>query len=361
MNNTFFISLLTAVICVTSCKQKVHTTHVEKAFYYWQNVPYRLDEKEVESLHKDSVQKMYVKFFEVEPNEIMGNIPVAKSQLRMEYYGFYNSDSIYRNSIENLIIVPSIYIRNAVFLHASNVELDTLADNIVFLVNKYFKEKYGSIKQPFSEIQIDCDWTPSTQEKYFYFLKQIKKCSGKTLSATLRLYPYKYPDKMGVPPVDKAMLMCYNLSGPLSREDENTILETNELEKYIKRVKKYPLHLDVALPVFSWMHVYKNNVFSGLIQYNKSDRLKDVLKEIKPNWYVVQKDFVGDDNILLKAGDKLKLEEVRPKSIHESIAMIQRYIPLSDTTTISLFHLSAQNVTHYSHEEIASFYSDFTK
>lgn len=166
---------------------------------------------------------------------------------------------------------------------------------------------------------------------------------------------------MGVPPVDKAMLMCYNLSGPLSREKENTILETNELEKYIKRAKKYPLHLDVALPVFSWMHVYKNNVFSGLVQSAKSDRLKEVLKEIKPNWYVVQKDFVGDDNILLKTGDKLKLEEVSAESIHASIAMIQRYVPLSDTTTVSLFHLSSQNVTNYSHEEITSFYSDFTK
>lgn len=361
MNSKLFISLLAAVICLVSCKQKTYTTHVERAFYYWQNVPDRLEEKEMECIYKDSIQKLYVKFFEVEPDEVMGNIPVAKSQMRMVSYGFYASDSIYRSSIENLIIVPSIYIRNSVFLNASNTDLDSLADNILFLTNKYFKEKYSAIKQPFSEIQIDCDWTPATQEKYFYLLKQLKKLSGKTLSATLRLYPYKYPDKMGVPPVDKAMLMCYNLSGPLSKENENTILETNELEKYVKNVKKYPLHLDVALPVFSWMHIYRNNVFSGLIQSAQSDRLKEVLKEIKPNWYVVQKDYLGEDNILLKAGDKLKLEEVNAKSIHASIAMIQKHVPLSDTTTVSLFHLSSKNVTNYSHEEIASFYSDFTK
>lgn len=359
MNGKSLIYLLIVVVCIASCKQKTHTTHVEKAFYYWKNIPYGLDEKEKECLLKDSVQKLYVKFFEVEPNEILGSIPVAKSQLHV-YGGFYGADSIYKKVIENLSIIPSIYIRNNVFLNASNVELDTLADNIVFLTNKYFKEKYPS-KKSFSEIQIDCDWTPATKEKYFYFLKQLKFFSGKIVSVTLRLYPYKYTEKMGVPPVDKAMLMCYNLSGPLSKENENTILETDELEKYLRNVETYPLHLDVALPVFSWLHIYKNNVFSGLIQSAPSDQLKEVLKEIKPNWYVVQKDFIGEDNILLKAGDKLKLEDVSAKNIHASIAMIQRHVQLSDSTTISLFHLSAQNVTNYSHEEISSFYSDFTK
>ena len=179
MNSKFLVSLLAAMICAASCKQKVHTTHVEKAFYYWQNLPYNFHEKEIECLYKDSIQKLYVKFFEVEPHEILGNIPVAKSELHIQG-SFYGNDTIYTNTIQNLSIVPSIYMRNTVFFNVSNVDLDTLADNILFLTNKYFKEKYPSIVKPFSEIQIDCDWTPATQEKYFYFLKQLKKLSGKT-------------------------------------------------------------------------------------------------------------------------------------------------------------------------------------
>jgi hypothetical protein len=362
MSFKYILLLLVTASCISSCTDKVHTTHVDRAFYFWQNTSYRLQSKEAECLYKDSVQKLYVKFFEVEADENLGNIPVAKSELHINAYDFmYGPDSIYNSTVINLMIVPVIYIRNTIFVQANRKDLDTLADNIVFLTNKIFKERYTGITKTFSEIQIDCDWTPSTKENYFYLLTRIKTLSGKSISVTLRLYPYKYPDKMGIPPADKAMLMCYNLNNPLSKESENTILETEELKKYLKNVKKYPLHLDVALPVFSWMHIYKNNVFSGFIQTSKSAGLKDIVKEIKPHWYVVQKDFLTEDNILLKAGDKLKLEEITAESIHTSIAAIQQHVPLTDTTTVSLFHLNPHTVTNYSHEEITSFYSDFTK
>lgn len=60
-----------------------------------------------------------------------------------------------------------------------------------------------------TELQIDCDWTAGTKDKYFRFLKKFKELNpGKTISVTVRMYPYKYKEKLGVPPVDRAMLMC---------------------------------------------------------------------------------------------------------------------------------------------------------
>lgn len=106
----------------------------------------------------------------------------------------------------------------------------------------------------FGEIQIDCDWTLKTKVNYFAFLNALKKISHKTISCTLRLYPFKYPEIMGTPPVDKATLMCYNLTKPLESENKNSILDNNELRSYLKNTEKYPIHLDIALPLFSMMY-----------------------------------------------------------------------------------------------------------
>ena len=44
---------------------------------------------------------------------------------------------------------------------------------IVFLIDKYSKERFSNIDNGnFKEIQIDCDWTKSTKDKYFYLLKK---------------------------------------------------------------------------------------------------------------------------------------------------------------------------------------------
>ncbi|MEM0544143.1 hypothetical protein WFZ85_16275, partial [Flavobacterium sp. j3] len=96
-----------------------------------------------------------------------------------------------------------------------------------------------------------------------YFLKKLKEISKKEISCTLRLYPYKYPDKMGVPPVDKVMIMCYNLINPLENENKNSILDLAELESYLISVPKYHKHIVIAFPIYSWMQVYLNKRFSN--------------------------------------------------------------------------------------------------
>ncbi len=362
MNINRLFYLLLVCISLLSCKENLHTTHVERAYYYWKNATSSLTADELNYIQNDSIEKLYVKFFEVEIDSILGTIPTAKTNLGINFWGFEGKDSIYKNRIEKIQIIPTVYVRNNVLLNTSKGALDTLADNILFLTNKYFTDYYRSITTPFSELQLDCDWTPTTRDNYFYLLKKIKELSGKTISATLRLYPYKYPDKMGVLPVDKAMLMCYNLNNPLSKKTENSILENKVLESYLKDVKKYPIHVDIAFPVFNWVLLYKNNTYSGIIYPQLTTRLKDCLKQIEDNWFVVEKDiFIYENNILLKAGDKLKIEEVSTETLKKSIASIQKYVELSDTTTVTLFHLDEQNLKQYSNETIHSFYTDFTE
>lgn len=337
---------------LVSCKKEENkNVKIEKAFYYWKGNS-SLQEEEVNGLNQLGVHKLYVKLFEVDYNEVQGNYPYEKN--RLSSYELEKLDSVQ--------VVPTIFIKNGIFQYNDEKSLDKLADNIVYLIDKYHKQEYGEDKVLFNydEIQIDCDWTKSTKDKYFYLLKKIKSLSGKQLSCTLRLYPYKYPDIMGVPPVDKAMLMCYNLVQPLTNKGQNSILDIAELKKYLNGKKSYSLHLDIAFPVFYWSQLYQNNQFEKLVPLTENE-VKGFAKVLKPMWYQVEKDTSINYETYLKAGDQIKCESVSLHTLQEAVAIIKDKVALDGTTTISLFDVNQGTFKQFSHEEYSSLYNSFTK
>lgn len=340
MKKIIVFTLLLSVII--SCNNKVE--NVERAFYYWKSSGYSLNEEQNIILDTTKIKKLYVKFFEVEHNDLMGNIPFSKNRMR-----FYN---------EKIEIIPTIYIKNDVFLKSNHVQLDQLADNINFLILKFINEEINK-EILVKEFQMDCDWTIKSKDNYFYFLKKIKEISKKEVSCTLRLYPYKYREKMGVPPVDRATLMCYNLLNPLESKKQNSILDVEELSKYLNVSSKYPLHLDIALPIYSWMQIYQNNQFQGVV-YNDLEYLKGKMKTIEPYWYEMTED-VEIDNHYLRIGDKIKFEEINKQTIDKAIQVLKKNIKFDNTTTITLFHLDDSQLKKYSYEEISGFYTSFSK
>ena len=345
------IILLVIVSCLfLACSQKENKIEtVERAFYYWKGKT-SFGDSSLDGINKLQVKKIYLKLFEVDYSETMGNFPFEKN-MPNEYD---------LQKIDSLTIVPTVFIKNEIFQYNEEKSLDKLADNIIFLIDKYHKGYENKIIFDYSEIQIDCDWTKSSKDKYFYLLKKIKELSGKKISCTLRLYPYKYPDIMGVPPVDKAMLMCYNLIKPLSNKSKNSILDITELKSYLNERHSYPVHLDVALPVFYWTQWYQNNRFSGLLNINSAD-ISGFAKEVKPMWYEVTKDTTYIYDSYFKKGDQIKCEEVSAATLNEAISIIKKNVEFDKNTTISLFHLDDSTFKKYSNEEISSFYSSFSQ
>lgn len=343
MIKTHHIILILSYILISCTDSKIEK--VNRAFYYWKSNQWSLSQDEKSMVNKHQLNKIYLKFFEVDYNTEMGCFPISKTQIH-----FYELDS--------LEIIPTIYLKNSVFLNASRGTLDTLADNVTFLINKYAKEKFSRQKTP-TEFQMDCDWTLKSKDNYFYFLQKLKEFSKKDISCTLRLYPYKYPKKMGIPPVDRVTLMCYNLMSPLQNHTKNTILDLQELESYLKNVAKYPLHLDVALPVYSWMQVYQNDRFSDVI-YTDNKEVKKILQPVKPLWFQVTADTVVNETYL-RRGDQVKFEEITAEKIMKAIVILKRNIEFDKQTTVTLFHLDTQQLNNYTHEEITRFYSDFSQ
>ncbi len=345
-NYFLYLLMIGVIIQFTSCtNHKIE--HTERAFYYWKSNSY-LSTNETKICDSLAIQKLYVKFFEVNYNEERGSFPESKT----DWWGNYGESKSFK------FIVPTVYLRNIVFLKSTKQEIDVLADNVNFLINKYAKEKFRD-GYVINEYQMDCDWTLKTKDNYFHFLERLKALSGKQISCTLRLYPYKYPDKMGVPPVEKLTLMCYNLINPLENPDKNSILDLAELGSYLKDVPKYPKHLDIALPVYSWAQVYHNDRFSEVI-YTNFNSIKNVLKQEKPLWYSVTQDTLIN-NTYLRAGDKIKYEETNSTKIKEAITLLKKHINFDNNTTITLFHLDEEQLNNFTNEELSSFYTDFGK
>jgi hypothetical protein len=326
----------------------------QRAFYYWQNEPYFLSDSESQTIKTLNVKKLYIKFFEVDKNDIQGIFPFAKNELNISRY----------DSVETKIeVVPTVYIRNEVFKQSSKKEISALAENILFLIEKKFKKQYENNPVP-KEIQMDCDWTESTKDNYHLFLtilkeKMLKNAFFKNIktSATLRLYAYKFPNKMGVLPVDRAMLMCYNLIPPFDAGDRNSILNISELDKYLIGSDSYPLPLDIALPIYSSVQIYQNNSFAGII-YNEDSTFFKQTKKLNNTWHLSKMDTVIN-GIFIRKGDKLKVEKINFKLINKSIKSILEHVELDENPTISLFHLEDYELTNFTNEELDSCFNHF--
>ena len=249
--------------------------------------------------------------------------------------------------LEDITIIPAIFITNR---SLKNYPLEKMEDLGMHILNKIFE-----IKQDIPEIQMDCDWTGSTKEKYFRLLNFFKKNLSKKnikLSATIRLHQVKYFDRTGVPPVDKGMLMFYNTGEVQDPITENSILDISTAKNYLQNFKIYPLELDVALPIFSWGVLFRNGKMIKLITNLREDDLQDesrFLKKDKNHFQVIKSTYI--DGRYLYQDDEIRLEVVKLEQLKMAGQILKTAIPTNDLT-ISFYHLDTETIKHYPYEDL---------
>jgi hypothetical protein len=380
------------IVLVLSCNNK--RTSTTRAFYYWKT-ELEFNNPDDSLLCELQVKDLFVKYFDVDwsPNYKM---PVPLGILRPYWWGMEELSNI----------IPCIYITNDVFKKCNKQELDTLVSKIYrkinFINSDYYqffalkiqdsiekantrlieslkKQNYNSweiddilkfdevseserkkIHEPI-EIQIDCDWTASTKENYFYFLKACKnKFKNTRISCTLRLWQYKYRKAAGIPPVDRCMLMCYNVNSPKNYETQNSIAEFEEIKKYFQEYD-YPIKLDIALPVFCWGVLFKNHQFNGIIgNIAKEEMEKDtaIYKKISENKYMFKVDTVIG-NTYIRCGDELKIEQVSDNELEKIAHFIDNNIKLDNTSRITFFSWDINYLNNYGLQNMEKYYNIF--
>ena len=202
------------------------------SFYYWKPV-FSLDSVEKKALRDNAVQTLYVRYFDVDWSPA-DTAPVPATPLQ-----FSASPSDYT-------IIPVICFRNRVFEKLAPVAIPAFAADLFSRVRAINASQHLQNR----EIQFDCDWTENTKENYFSFLQQYHRISVQSLSATIRMYQLKYPDKTGIPPVDYGVLLFYNMDDT-DTGYSRSVYERPLSHRYTPSLRSYPLNLDIALPIFA--------------------------------------------------------------------------------------------------------------
>ena len=320
------------ILSSNSCSNKKK----EVSFYYWKT-NFTLSVKEQKALQHFNTKQLYLRFFDVD-QQTDSLVPVGALQN-------------ITNIPKNITIIPVVYITNRSFRKLTAIKNKELALHVFQKINSMCITNHIS----YNGLQIDCDWSDATKEAYFMFLRELKNITGKktTISATIRLHQVKYVYRTGIPPVDEGVLMFYNM-GKLNNIDSiNSIYNAIDAEKYTAYIKDYPLKLDIALPIFSWVAQYRNGKLNRLLAKHDGINLTDTSK-IKlihnTHSFKIKYSFLHG-GIYYKEGDELKQEQVQRDELLNAAKLLATNMPDKNYKLI-FFDLDEYNINFYTYEKL---------
>ena len=211
-----------------------------------------------------------------------------------------------------------------------------------------------------AEIQIDCDWSFNNHGKYFRLLTFCKKqpfFKDKMLSCTIRLHQVKFLKANGVPPVDRGLLMCYNMGNLKLAGGNNSILDVAVAEKYLQNLEDYPVPLDVALPLFSWCLLFDNeNRFTGILRdVQENDLLNNNLFSARgKNIYTVNKDSVWK-GYNLRLNETVRYEYCDTTELYKLAGVVAAKINNAAYSLI-FYHCDSAVLSKYNNYELEKIY-----
>ncbi|KAF2332820.1 hypothetical protein DM397_10260 [Flavobacterium nitrogenifigens] len=288
----------------------------------------KFSETEKEALKENNVQKLYVRYFDIGLHP-ESNFPIPISPIRFE------------ENLKGYTIVPVVFIQNKVMLQP-NLDVNDLAQKTFGFIEQ-INSKNKIVSQ---EIQIDCDWTLKSKENYLKFIEVFKKLSKKKLSATIRLHQVKYFKKTKIPNVDSGVLMYYNM-GSIAPDSLNSIYDQKVAERYLKSLKKYPLHLDFAFPIYSWgVHIRENKVIGLRSKMSSASLEKDSnFEKTSPIFFRV-KHSNYKNGVFYEENDLLKIEEIKPEDLKEMAEDLQGHL-VEKPNEIIFYDLDEFNLNNY--------------
>jgi len=322
-----------------SCKRGNTNVEIElvcnkgNAVYYWKTT-FKLSDEERQFLSEHQIQRIYLRYFDVcRDPDFWEAIPVPEATL------------IFLDTIpKDLEIVPTVFIDNNLFKDANMSQCAEL------LVNRIRTMTATNDVPNVREVQLDCDWTQTTETAYFDFLKQVRTLLEKDsiiLSATIRLHQLR----MQAPPIERGVLMCYNTGGVRNPKTDNSILAADDVALYAKSLQKYPLSLDIAYPTFSWAVWFSGNEFKALLRKVNPENENLFKKDV--NRYAVKEGFYQEGNYLYR-GDEIRIETSEFSEIMQAKKLLESQMK---NYSIILYHLDSNNLSKYTKDEITQMYA----
>jgi hypothetical protein len=362
---TKYALFLLPILLFFNCKKR-EPRIVFNAFHHWKS-RLNLSDFELNYCKELKAKTLYLRFFDVDINA--GNkLPEPIAEL-----SFISKELVHFNKI-----IPTIFITNRTLINTEKEKIDSLSQ---LITNKLRQNTEGvNTHIMIEEIVIDCDWTEGTKDKFFNLIKQLKRLSNKKITVTIRLHQIKYSEKTGIPPADKGLLMAYNTGDLSDPKTVNSILDLDVLKSYVTHLDNYPLHLDVALPIFSWGIVKRDGQAVQLIPNCGKDFLIKNTSEIAQNTDLSSGTHEGPllnntPNNLIKnelniikngyyngyylyADDVIKIEEITPENLKTAAALLSQHLN-NQEVTVSFFSLDSVNLKRYNSADLREISDDF--
>lgn len=305
----------------------------DMAFYHWKTT-LSLTEEEEKILLENKKSPVYIHLLDLIWDEERG-IPIPSAQLQV------------KNPLpEGISIIPVVYITNEVFEKIPAEAIETIAEKLADRISDKLYTPDGNTPTVES-LQIDCDWTLGTKEKYFKFLEALNSSFSFPLSATIRLHQIKFFDKTGVPPVKRGMLMFYNMGDLNDPNTQNSILDLEKAKSYMVNFDKYPLDLDVALPLFQWGVIQRDGRIAHLSNALTENDLNDSLtyKKIETNKYkVIESSYLK--SYYCYEGDEIRLESATLPQLKEAIELLTKHLK-KDKRRVCFYHLDNEILNRF--------------
>lgn len=335
MKNYIFLFIAIPVL-LGSCQKHPKT---EPSFYYWKTV-FNISAGQENYLNSLKVKTLYLRYCDFEWNEEKKQpVPLAIIKINSKV----NSD---------MHIIPVYFISNKTMEKIPDSFLNKMAKGIISLtieINQKTRQEFPS------ELQMDCDWTGKTKQKYFkllYILRQELTKHECILSATIRLHQVKFSGKTGIPPVDKGLLMFYNMGRLQDESTENSILDLETASQYLDKLHLYPLKLDIGLPLYSWAVVYRRGRPVRLINMYNENEISDCsfFSKKENHKFTVNTNTYFKDCFLYR-GDLIRFENVDMDLLRKSVSLIKRNIN-GYPGRLVFFHLDEQIIEKFNYEDI---------
>jgi hypothetical protein len=347
LNIALLAFMIPAVLIVAGLDGCAKREPIQRAFYYWKT-RFELSPGQIQLLRQLGVGRLFIRFFDVGWDETAGQaIPVAPCQFE-------------RAAVPPAGIVPVIYLQNRVFLQLPPGQVPALARRVW----RKTTAMAAANGMAFRELQLDCDWTAQTRAAYFALVEQIRRnCSGAgvTLSATVRLHQVKYPDRTGLPPVDRVTLMFYNMGRIRAGDGPMSIYNSADARRYAASIAGYPLPMDLALPAFGWtIHSRGGRVLALLSEIGQAD-----LEGSGPFVRLTADRYRSGQSFFLhgayiQEGDELRVEAVGPELALEAARLAASSMRAAEgPTTVTLFDLNERSMGRYRPEEYEKIYRCF--
>ncbi len=237
-----------------------------RSVYYWSTV-LDIDSTKQAFIDRHGVNRMYVRYFDVVAGE--DGSPVPNATLR------------FRTGVpQGVEVVPAVYIVNEC-MAADTAGLAGLILKRILQMNA--TNDIGGVK----EIQIDCDWTRRTRQRYFSFLRTLRRLAaaeGIEVTATIRLHQLAE----GAPPVDRGVLMMYNTGDFTDISCGKPILDMRDAAPYLRHLADYELPLSAAYPIYSWRILFRGGRYVGIMHRD------DDLPVLQGDSIVIRAPTLGD-------------------------------------------------------------------